>query len=57
MYRQLLIAAMSSWSGLHEALALTHLEKMRHLGLRGRSLAGMKIIAGFLAWHFWYLDS
>jgi hypothetical protein len=57
MYRQLLIAAICSWSGLGEVLALTHVEKIRYLASRGRSLAGIKIMAGFLAWHFWYLDS
>jgi hypothetical protein len=57
MYRQLLIAAISSWSGLGEALAPTCLEKMRRLASRGRALAGTKVVAGFLAWRFWCLDS
>jgi hypothetical protein len=57
MYRQLLIAAISSWLGLCEALAPTCLEKIRYLALRGRSLAGIEVIAGFLAWYVWCLDS
>jgi hypothetical protein len=57
MYGELLIATISSWSGLGEVLAPTHLDKMRHLASRGRSLAGIKIVASFLAWCFWYLDS